>query len=67
MIVGTAIGTALIVFPLGVWIGYVWRDRLSRLRRTQYWVERWEREKWVAREREEAAVAAALVPKDDPL
>lgn len=58
-----AIGSALIVFPFGVWAGYLWRDRISRERRTRHWVERWEREKWAARERE-AAAAATLDPKD---
>jgi hypothetical protein len=62
----TAAATALIVFPLGFWIGYRVRDRISRERRTQYWVDRWEREQRVARERE-AADAAALAPKDDLL
>ena len=59
-----ATGTALIVFPLGFWIGYRVRDRISRERRTRYWVDRWEREQRVARERE---AAAALAPQDDLL
>jgi hypothetical protein len=51
-----AVGTALIIFPIGIWVGYMWRDRISRVRRAQHWIDRWERERWVARERE-AAVA----------
>src|SRR5262249_19204109 len=27
-------------FPLGVLVGYIWRDRISRTRRTQYLEER---------------------------
>ena len=61
-LVVAAAGSALIVFPLGVWVGYMWCDRISRARRTRYWGERWEREQWVARERE---AAAALAPKDE--
>ena len=63
----TAAATALIVFPLGFWIGYRLRDRISRERRTQYWVDRWEREQRATREREAAEAAAALAPQDDPL
>jgi hypothetical protein len=62
-----AAGTALIVFPLGFWIGYRVRDCISRKRRTRYWVDRWEREQRVAREREAAEAAAALAPQDDLL
>lgn len=58
-----AVFSALIVFPLGFWLGYCWRDRISRVRRTRHWVERWEREQSVARERE--AAAATLAPRDE--
>jgi hypothetical protein len=58
-----AAGTAVIIFPIGIWVGYRWRDRISRVRRTQHWVERWERERWIVRERE--AAAAAQNPSDD--
>jgi hypothetical protein len=60
-----AIITALTVFPLGVYVGYWVRDRISRKRRTRYWVDRWEREMAVAREREAAAAAATLAPNDE--
>jgi len=63
MFLAAAAGGALIVFPFGVWVGYAWRDRISRARRTRHWVDRWEREQQVARERE--AAAAALAPKED--
>jgi hypothetical protein len=58
-----AAGTAMIIFPIGIWVGYRWRDRISRMRRAQHWVERWERERWIVRERE--AAAAAQNPSDD--
>jgi hypothetical protein len=43
------IGIVLIVlvvslFPLGVWVGYKWRDRISQQRRAQYLAERINRE-----------------------
>ena len=60
MELAAALGTALITFPIGVWVGYLWRDRISRERRARHWVERWERERWVARERE------ATVAKQTP-
>jgi hypothetical protein len=40
----TAIGFVL-ALPLGVLIGYQWRDRISRQRRTRYLVARLERER----------------------
>jgi hypothetical protein len=46
-----AADTALIIFPIGILVGYVWRDRISRVRRAKYRVERWERERWAAHER----------------
>ena len=57
-LVVTTVGSALIVFPLGVWVGYMWRDRISRARRNRYRGERWEREQRVAREREAVAALA---------
>jgi hypothetical protein len=30
----------LVFFPLGVLIGYFWRDRISKARATRYWAER---------------------------
>ena len=34
----------VLVFPLGVWVGYRWRDRISQQHRRQYLAERFERE-----------------------
>jgi hypothetical protein len=63
-LVAVAVITALSVFPMGMLVGYWVRDRISRERKTRYWVDRWEREMTVARERE-AAAAATLAPNDD--
>ena len=51
------IGILLIVslFPLGVWAGYRWRDRISQRRRVQYLAERL-REKREAVERERSSI-----------
>jgi hypothetical protein len=51
MILHAAIGGA-IVFPVGVLVGYLWRDRISRARRDRYLAERRKRK------------SAALRPKD---
>jgi len=48
----TIIGIGL-ALPLGVLLGYRWRDRISQQRRAQYWAERLERERREALEREE--------------
>jgi hypothetical protein len=44
------IGIVLIVslFPLGVWVGYRWRDRISQQRRAEYLAERIKREQSAA-------------------
>ena len=47
----TIIGIVLGV-PLGILIGYTWRDRISQRRRAQYLAERTERERRAAMERE---------------
>jgi hypothetical protein len=47
----TIIGIVLGV-PLGILIGYRWRDRISQRRRAQYLAERTERERRAAMERE---------------
>jgi len=47
----TIIGIVLGV-PLGILIGYRWRDRISQQRRAQYLAERTERERRAAMERE---------------
>ena len=39
----TVIGISL-ALPLGVWLGYRWRDRISQRRRAQYFAERSMRE-----------------------
>jgi hypothetical protein len=49
----------VLAFPLGVWVGYIWRDRISRQRRAQYWVDRFYREQRIERERAEAAATRA--------
>ena len=54
------IGNLLIVlivslFPLGVWAGYRWCDRISQRRRVQYLAERL-REKREALEREKSSI-----------
>jgi hypothetical protein len=46
----------VLALPLGVWIGYRWRDRISRQRRTQYMAVRFERER-------AARAAAALATR----
>jgi hypothetical protein len=46
--VESIIGIVLIVFPVGVWVGYKWRDRISQQRRAQYLAERIKREQRVA-------------------
>jgi hypothetical protein len=48
----------VLAFPVGVWVGYIWRDRISRQRRAQYWVDRFYREQRIERERAAAARAA---------
>jgi hypothetical protein len=53
----TIIGIGL-ALPLGVWIGYRWRDRISQQRRTQYLAERL-REQREALERERKAKASS--------
>jgi hypothetical protein len=30
---------ALVLFPLGILIGYFWRDRISKARAARYWIE----------------------------
>jgi hypothetical protein len=40
----TIIGIGL-ALPLGVWVGYKWRDRISQQRRTEYLAEALERER----------------------
>jgi len=30
----------LVIFPLGILIGYLWRDRISKARAARYWAER---------------------------
>ena len=47
----TVIGISL-ALPLGVWLGYRWRDRISQRRRDQYVAERTERERCAKVERE---------------
>jgi hypothetical protein len=49
----------ILAFPVGVWVGYIWRDRISRQRRAQYWVDRFYREQRIERERAEATAARA--------
>jgi hypothetical protein len=34
----------VLVFPLGIWVGYRWRDRISQQRRALYKAERYVRE-----------------------
>jgi hypothetical protein len=34
----------VLVFPLGIWVGYKWRDRISQQRRALYKAERFVRE-----------------------
>jgi hypothetical protein len=50
----TIIGIVLGV-PLGILIGYRWRDRISQQRRAEYLAERTERERRAAMERERKA------------
>lgn len=35
---------ALVIFPFGVLIGYLWRDRISRARQARYWADHKRRE-----------------------
>jgi len=35
----------VLLFPLGVWVGYRWRDRISQQHRVRYLAERLERER----------------------
>ena len=30
---------ALVGFPLGILVGYFWRDRISKARAARYWIE----------------------------
>jgi hypothetical protein len=53
----TIIGIGL-ALPLGVWVGYKWRDRISQQRRTEYLAERL-REHREALERERKAKASS--------
>ena len=53
----TIIGIGL-ALPLGVWLGYKWRDLISEQRRTQYLAERL-REQREALERERKAKASS--------
>jgi hypothetical protein len=50
----TIIGIVLGV-PLGILIGYSWRDRISQRRRARYLTERTQRERCAAMERERKA------------
>ena len=50
-----AIVSTVLLFPLGVWVGYRWRDRISQRRRVQYLAERL-REKREALEREKSSI-----------
>ena len=53
-----AAGAVLIGFPVGVVVGYVWRDRISRARRIRYWNE-------LERRRVKPDGAAAVLVRDD--
>jgi hypothetical protein len=53
----TLIGIAL-ALPLGFWIGYKWRDRISQQRRARYLDEHFEREQRAATDRGTEAVRA---------
>jgi hypothetical protein len=37
---GTLMFGTLVIFPLGILIGYLWRDRISKARAARYWAER---------------------------
>ena len=39
----------LVTFTLGVLIGYLWRDYVSRARRARYWADRERRDKLFGR------------------
>jgi hypothetical protein len=54
----TIIGIGL-ALPLGVLLGYKWRDRISQQRRAQYLAERFVREQREALERERKAKASS--------
>ena len=53
----TIIGLVL-ALALGVWVGYRWRDRISRQRGRQYLTERFERKQRAALDRGIEAVRA---------
>ena len=53
-IIGIVLGV-----PLGILIGYRWRDRISQRRRAKYLAERTERERRAALERERKAKASS--------
>jgi len=50
-----AIVSTVLLFPLGVWVGYRWRDRISQRRRVQYLAERL-RERREALEHEKSSI-----------
>jgi hypothetical protein len=56
----TIVGIGL-ALPLGVFLGYRWRDQISQQRRAQYWAERLERERRKALERERKAKGSSGV------
>jgi hypothetical protein len=39
---------AWVSFPLGILIGYLWRDRISKARAARYWAERKKRHQLTA-------------------
>jgi hypothetical protein len=45
----------LVSFPLGILVGYFWRDRISKARAARYWAERKKRHQFGA-----AAVGSTL-------
>ena len=57
IIIGIVLAIAL-ALALGVWVGYIWRDRISRQRRRQYLAERFERKERAAVNRGIEAVRA---------
>jgi hypothetical protein len=61
MILGAAVGSVLLGFPFGVWVGYMWRDRISRARRSAQRTKR-EQQRML---RELNKMAAPLSPRDD--
>jgi hypothetical protein len=48
-----------LALPLGILLGYKWRDRISQQRRAQYLAERFVREQREALERERKAKASS--------